>query len=429
MKICLINQRITYGSDRTSGNLIFLNGIMDVDAALTAAGYDVKIADLEHDRNAGLDYASGCTVACLTSVLQSYDFFKDALPQLKRDGKTVIVGGQLMSSYGLSDRNLLMRAFPEIDFGVVGEAELTAPALLGFLQGRNDMPGGVIFRDGTRLRTSGQANIIQKLDSLPESDYSRWPDFSAAVKGNTANFRQTARGCYAHCSFCYKMSEGLRSFSEQRIMREFENISTLGARQLHFSDNTFTYDYERTARILEKMPDYIRRFTMMTRADKMNPALARDLKNAGCSAVKFGVESLDHEILRRTGKGITPEQVRHAVECSKDAGLDVLAFMIIGLPGECRKSLERTVRSIKEMRLKCQPRLLIPLPGTWIYDEAVRLEKIDEMDMLRQFSNPEYYSDTKDGNWVPVNMSDGLTDQELIDARDEIKELRMEFER
>jgi radical SAM superfamily enzyme YgiQ (UPF0313 family) len=84
------------------------------------------------------------------------------------------------------------------------------------------------------------------------------------------------------------------------------------------------------------------------------------------------VESGDPEVLQRSGKAITCDQVEKAVKLVKAAKIDHRLYFILGLPGETKASIRRTI----DFAVKLNPNMLsvaliVPYPGTQIYQWAL----------------------------------------------------------
>jgi len=98
-------------------------------------------------------------------------------------------------------------------------------------------------------------------------------------------------------------------------------------------------------------------------------------KKAGCCRLEMGVESGDNEILRAISKGITVEQVKRAVGIIKKAGIPLGTYYILGHPNETKQTLRKTVDLAAELNTDTiAVGLMVPYPGTMIYDMAVRGE-------------------------------------------------------
>jgi len=416
MKIGLVNPPFEYNSDPSNQDFICLPGISYISTILRDRGYDIKTIDFEYDRQTKISDLDDCDIVGLTSLLNCYKFFSNVLPVLSEKGKTIIVGGPMISSYG-EKNNLLMRIFPQIDFGIIGEGEIAIIDLMDKLR-----------REKTHSRRIIRTETINDLDDLPEMRYNDWGGLEKKVRGHTFCL-QLSRGCSnpTPCSFCYRLSQRVRSFSLERIEREIAKIAEMKPRQLLFCDDNFLYNHERAIAIGKIVQRCGLPYRIEARVTDVTQDLLRELKETGCNQIKFGVETFDDELLKRSLKRVTAKQAKYAIKITREIGIEAIGFILVGLPGENKKSIETTIHCIEETKLLPRARLLVPLPGTKIYYEALRQGKINEKQLLIDFSKSGN-SDTVEGGWVPVNMSDGLTDGELIKARDKINALRKEIE-
>lgn len=428
MRIALIEPPYRFREDNLNQGMFNLPGMAYVSTILKQQGHDVKIVDLKNDRDASLDDALTSDVVGIASYINGHSFLEQALPALKRAGKTIITGGPFVSSYGACPDNLLMNVFPQIDFAVIGEGEITTPELIRSLEDASrPIPAGVIYRKNGMTLSTGAGKMLLDIDDVPDVDFADWKALAVNAKGNVLN-TGFSRGCYNRCSFCYQISPGIRSFSFPRIDRKLEEIAKLGPRQIMLEDTTFSYDRARAIKIAKLADRHNLRFGIETRVTDVDYDLMKELKENGCNHVLLGIESFDDDILRNVSKNITTGDVYKAIDDCRRAGLETAGFFLVGLPGENKNSLKKTIQGIRETRILPAPRILIPLPGTQIYRDALKRGLIDEIEFLKRLSDPDKF-DTTQGSWVPVNMSDGLTDQELLDARDEMNRLREEFSR
>ena len=93
------------------------------------------------------------------------------------------------------------------------------------------------------------------------------------------------------------------------------------------------------------------------------------LKAAGLKRTAFGVESGDPEILKSIDKKVDHDTIRWAFQNAKDVGLETIAFLIIGLPGETRETMQRTIDFAIELDpLIANFSMMTPYPGTKVYE-------------------------------------------------------------
>jgi radical SAM superfamily enzyme YgiQ (UPF0313 family) len=112
------------------------------------------------------------------------------------------------------------------------------------------------------------------------------------------------------------------------------------------------------------------------------------MKEAGCRLLIVGYESGDPQILKNVKKGATVERARQFTKDCKKLGLLVHGDFILGLPGETKESIRRTIDFAKEIDVETiQVSLAHAYPGTELYDYAkangfIKLEgsqMVDEM--------------------------------------------------
>jgi radical SAM superfamily enzyme YgiQ (UPF0313 family) len=88
--------------------------------------------------------------------------------------------------------------------------------------------------------------------------------------------------------------------------------------------------------------------------------------------VHFGVETGDPDILKALIKGITLDQARAAFIAARAAGLETLAYFMVGLPGETAATVARTAALAAELDPDfVHFSALIPFPGTPLYADAL----------------------------------------------------------
>ncbi len=67
----------------------------------------------------------------------------------------------------------------------------------------------------------------------------------------------------------------------------------------------------------------------LCRVDNVNSELFRNMREAGCCRVFFGIESGDNRIMKLMGKSFTVEEAQNAVRMAKNAGIEVGTFFMV----------------------------------------------------------------------------------------------------
>ena len=268
---------------------------------------------------------------------------------------------------------------PQIDFIVLGEGEETLVELVRAYQ--NGSPWGNIkglaYQEQGRPVLTEPKDPIQDIDSLPEPARHLIPLGRYRALGLPISMT-TSRGCPFKCIFCVgrkMVGARVRYRNPRKIVDELVYLSTLGFHQINIADDLFTASKKHCLAVCDEI---IRRqlkiqWTSFARVDTVSrPALER-MKQAGCTAVSFGVESGSPEILKTIKKGITLDQVVHAVSMCNDIGVTPQASFILGLPGETLQTLQQTVafaEHLKSLGVLHGYHLLAPFPGTDVRENS-----------------------------------------------------------
>ena len=187
----------------------------------------------------------------------------------------------------------------------------------------------------------------------------------------------TGRGCPYKCTFCSWpqsfMGRKYRCRSVENILDELEWISDKlpKVREVFFEDDTFTINKKR---VVEFCRGYKDRgldisWSCNARVDTLDLETMKEMRKANCRFLIVGFESADDTILNNIKKGFTVDQARVFAKNVKKAGLFLHADFIIGLPGETKETIKKTVNFIKEIKPEqLQVSVASPFPGTELYE-------------------------------------------------------------
>jgi len=275
----------------------------------------------------------------------------------------------------------IMEECEYVDVVVRGEGEETIKEVVGELDGNGGGSlkevKGITFREGKRIIDTENRPLIKNLDEVPFPAYHLMPMNSYRFRGKRFGAVITSRGCPFRCTFCSSSQlygKTWRARSPENIVQELRVLTEdYGVKEIEFLDDTFTLDKNRA----KKFCDMLMKegvdisWSCSSRVDTMDKEVAKKLKGAGCHTVYVGVESGSQRTLNLIQKGITLSQVERAIKTIKEAGLGTLCSFIIGIPGETKKAIERTIEFAKKLSPNfAQFTICTPFPGTRLFEMA-----------------------------------------------------------
>src|SRR5690606_36946906 len=143
-----------------------------------------------------------------------------------------------------------------------------------------------------------------------------------------------------------------------------------GLKEIFFDDDTFNYKKERTIAICKELAKVGVTWSCTSRVTTDYDTL-KAMKDAGGRLMIVGYESGDPQILKNMKKGATVDMARRFTENAHKLGLVIHGTFVIGLPGETRESIQRTIQFAKDLDVETiQVSIAHPFPGTEFYDYA-----------------------------------------------------------
>lgn len=145
-------------------------------------------------------------------------------------------------------------------------------------------------------------------------------------------------------------------------------------------------------------------------------ALVNRMKAAGFTRLFYSLESGSPRILELMNKQISVEEFSAQKRVLDAAGISSGTNVIVGYPTETAEDIARTFTVCLENRILPSVCFLLPIPGSEIYDRAIRDGYIKD--------EKEYVLDIGEQQYLKVNMSQ-LTDDELYSCTlNHLKQIR-----
>jgi len=268
--------------------------------------------------------------------------------------KPVLIGG-----FGVALYPIETCTPAEIDFGFIGHTHETLPKFLNELEGNRNFStvSGLIYKDNAKIKLIPPDNTHFDFDSLPNPARHLLPnEIYSSFPTQRKNFTVmvTSMGCPYKCIFCTNTGTPHCPRSTEVVLREIEECySRYGIGEIDFFDYEFTIDRQRVIDIcngiISRRLDLL--WSCRCRVDSVDKELLLKMRKAGCDRIYFGIESGIQEILDALNKDITLKQILETVNITKETGIKILGFFMIGTPGETKKTVRKTIQFAKSLGL------------------------------------------------------------------------------
>lgn len=238
-----------------------------------------------------------------------------------------------------------------------------------------------------QLHRNPDGPVIADLDSLPwpayhlfkMDRYTNLQPATDAIPGERSFSIMTSRGCPYRCTFCSQsiMPIKWRARSPENVIAEWRHlVHDLGALEIGVLDDSANI---RRNRLLQLADDLVANqlnhvpwiFVNGIRANLADYELLVKLKQAGLKRTAFGVETGDEQMIIKIDKHVDHDTIRQAFKNAKAAGIETIGFFIIGLPGDTRQTMQKTIDFAIELDpMIANFSMMTPYPGTIVYEQV-----------------------------------------------------------
>ena len=362
-------------------------GLSYVAASLRSVGYDIKIVDLNVDRENGVVY--------LKSLLSKDHFDMIGVSSIIPQYKKVKLLGRLIKSItphtplvmGGAGPTSIPKLFLEnccADIVCIGEGEETVKELAASIQ--DEIPlelcKGIVFKnnEGLCITTSGREQITD-ISKIVFPAWDLFPNISTYLENYLfKNNRRkgisilSTRGCPGQCNYCMcNFGRNLRIRTIENISYEIESLlESYNIDHVHFVDDTFITTRKRVIELCETFNNKFKDLTWSAnvRADYVKEDTLKLMAASRCIFLAYGIESGSPAVLEYMKKGVTVSQASDAIRWTKEAGITMATYFIIGMPCETVETVKETVSFCKENLVGGEFFFATPIPGTELYKHA-----------------------------------------------------------
>jgi anaerobic magnesium-protoporphyrin IX monomethyl ester cyclase len=297
----------------------------------------------------------------------------------REKGKLVIMGG----SHVTCDPESVLKN-PFVDYVVLGEGEERVPLLLGQIEkgGKKGLKGidGIGYRSGGEIEINPLQGFIRDLDGLPYPardllDLNRYQ-----IGRKCSTMMITSRGCPHGCVYCsghLVMGSAFRARAPEAIVQEMvECRNRFGVERFDIEDDNFTFDRKRACRLLKLIIEAFGEnrvgLTAMNGISlaSLDGDLLQLLKRAGFETINISFVSADNSTRRRMQRPVGPMDFAQVLNEAETAGLHVVAYAILGMPGQTSQEMAETLIYLMGRRVLIGPSIYYPTPGTPLFERC-----------------------------------------------------------
>lgn len=201
---------------------------------------------------------------------------------------------------------------------------------------------------------------------------------------------EPGRGCPYNCIFCLvpPTTEGVRYRDPKNFVDELErDYKKYNIKNFLFWIETATLNRDLMISICDEIIKRDLKIKWMTpsRVDTIDQTLLNKMKEAGCWLISYGIESTNQRVLDLAKKGTTVEQIKKAIKMTHKSGINVMSHIIIGLPGDSKKSFKKTLKFLIDNNVDyCQFYCAVPYWKT-------KLRKMAEKNNWIKSNDPRKY--------------------------------------
>lgn len=322
------------------------------------------------------------------------DFSQTLNKSTNRKNFKYVLGGHMPSA----DPKYFLNKM-EADVVIVGEADITITKL-------------------TNAKIQ-QGEIVENLDKIPFPLYRKFPieyyrlqRFPNIENHEFSMSMISGRGCSFHCTFCQRLTPGIRLRSIKSIVKEIEFLKkSFNITYIDFADDLTFASKERTIELAEALLPLNIKWRCEGRLNYVDKELLKLVKRAGCVFINYGIESLDDNVLATMKKALTVSQIISGIETTIDVDISPGLNIMWGNIGDTKETLQKAVDFLIKYDDCSQMRTISPVtpfPGCELFETAKKLGKLKD---TADFYENKY----KNSDLISVNFTE-LSDDEFYKA-------------
>ncbi len=438
-----MSQKILFAVyDNGSYDHIFPMGFGALAAVLKRDGHDIKVwsQDMNHwpDDYLRTYLDENKFDVVVLSVIAGYYQYKKVLNLSNAINNSKQRPFFIMGGYGPTPEPEFFLKKTGADVVCMGEGEITICKLMEALEAQKKKTGsykpgswledvpGTAWLDGKdkKLKKTLRAPLVHDLDTLPQIPYELFPmnyyRMMRFPKVKPTDFvfpLMSARGCSFKCTFCYRMDPGYRVRSPKNLLDEVELLhKEYGITYIAFQDDLLMSSVKHTEDVCKEFlkRDLPVRWACNGRLNYCSEELLQLMKDAGCTFINYGIESMDQNVLNNMKKGLRPDIIEQGIKDTLKVGISPGLNFIFGNKGDNKETIKKAVNFLikyDDFAQKRTIRPVTPYPGSPLYYDAIEMGSLDKTNPAEDFYERKHLN----SDLICTNFTE-LTDDEFYDC-------------
>lgn len=374
-------------------------GLLFLATTLRNKGYNVTLLDCPKHRMSFADFkkylaSDDFNIVGLRCYSRDHNYVKHHLKIVRRvlPLALTLVGGPHPSALP----EFVLDSMPDLDFAWKAEAEQGLPKLLSLFEeyGR-DIPENLLgFIPGLVWRSAAQQKTVVNspaftadLDAcgIPDWDLMKPSDYPGFIYEEHCPLL-TTRGCPYPCTYCNTPGLSGKKLRHRSIKNVIEELTMLknryGISRFSVADDEFTLDQSYAGQFCDDLikADLKLRWDcpIGVRLDSLNPELLQKMQRSGCECIAVGIESGSERIQKLIQKGVTVEKIKQqAFMVAQNSRIKMIGYFMLGFWDETEDEVIQTIDFAAALPLyRAHFNIVIPVPGTGLFNEMLRKQKI-----------------------------------------------------
>jgi radical SAM superfamily enzyme YgiQ (UPF0313 family) len=281
------------------------------------------------------------------------------------------------------------------DFVCQGEGFYTILQLLEKLKSDSKIDRfkikGLWYKKDNEIISNPPSEVIRNIDEelsiaawdlLPMDKYRahNWHCFEDLDNRSPYGVIYTSLGCPFNCSYCpihaFYGKQGMRFRSPKKVVDEIDLlVKEYGVKNIKIMDELFVINEERIKMICDLIIDRGHKLNIWVyaRVDTIKRSILDKMKKAGINWICIGFESANERVRKGVDKRIKQDKIDEAIKMTYDAGINIIANFLFGLPDDDFHTMQETLDMAKEYNFEyVNFYCAMAYPGSKLYEYALK---------------------------------------------------------